>query len=387
MHIGKNVFDNIFNTVMDIKEKTKDNLNTWKDIKIICNQLELEVDNRRPNMMPKSVYTLTKEQKRRLCEWISHLKFPNGYASNLAHCIDMKQLRLHVMKSHDCHALMQKSILIAFREILPKPMWSALTDVSLLFQILSLTTLDIDKVQVLRLVSPVLYNLKNIFPPAFFDSIEHLIIHLPYEVRVGGPIQYSSSFITNKYSVIEFMHQHFWFGSIKMTFWWDCDDESCFGSSHVGRQVHGKDTFHLPIQHGQATLVGQRGWLQLQAYWASKDFQQESSKNKANQVTNPTASSIVSRKRGSSFIGIHKRKLSSIGHPKQMELFGRFYKKKEDGDLSEPRVMEVAEMFQKLLEDRQPQPMTEDHDAPAESEASMAMNGAANVVVCSRGQE
>ncbi|KAL2243616.1 UNVERIFIED_CONTAM: hypothetical protein Sindi_0479600, partial [Sesamum indicum] len=36
MHIEKNVFDNIFNTVMDIKETTKDTLNTWKDLKIIC---------------------------------------------------------------------------------------------------------------------------------------------------------------------------------------------------------------------------------------------------------------------------------------------------------------------------------------------------------------
>ncbi|KAL0361017.1 UNVERIFIED_CONTAM: hypothetical protein Sradi_3786200 [Sesamum radiatum] len=37
MHIEKNVFDDVFNTVMDIKEKTKDNLNARKDLKIICN--------------------------------------------------------------------------------------------------------------------------------------------------------------------------------------------------------------------------------------------------------------------------------------------------------------------------------------------------------------
>ncbi|KAL0433420.1 UNVERIFIED_CONTAM: hypothetical protein Slati_2676300 [Sesamum latifolium] len=33
-------------------------------------------------------------------------------------------------------------------------------------------------------------NLENIFPPVFFDSIEHLIVHLSYEARVGGPVQY-----------------------------------------------------------------------------------------------------------------------------------------------------------------------------------------------------
>ncbi|KAL0317437.1 UNVERIFIED_CONTAM: hypothetical protein Sangu_2158000 [Sesamum angustifolium] len=84
MHIEKNVFDNIFNTVMDIKEKTKDNINASRDLKIICNRPELELDKRRPNVMPKVVYTLENEQKRRVCEWIRALKFLDGYASNLA---------------------------------------------------------------------------------------------------------------------------------------------------------------------------------------------------------------------------------------------------------------------------------------------------------------
>ncbi|XP_039126954.1 uncharacterized protein LOC120263115 [Dioscorea cayenensis subsp. rotundata] len=35
-----------------------------------------------------------------------------------------------------------------------------------------------------------LCNLEKIFPPAFFDSMEHLVVHLPYEARIGGPVQY-----------------------------------------------------------------------------------------------------------------------------------------------------------------------------------------------------
>ncbi|KAL0284774.1 UNVERIFIED_CONTAM: hypothetical protein Sangu_2809900 [Sesamum angustifolium] len=146
MHIEKNVFDSIFNNVMDIKGKMKGNMNAWKDLKIICNRPELEVNERRPNVMPKVVYTLTKEQKRRIRELITYLKFPDGYASNLAYCDDMKELRLHDMKSHDCHVFMQKLIPIAFYEILPKPVWSTLTEVSLLIQILCSMTLDVNKV-------------------------------------------------------------------------------------------------------------------------------------------------------------------------------------------------------------------------------------------------
>ncbi|KAL0401572.1 UNVERIFIED_CONTAM: hypothetical protein Slati_4187100 [Sesamum latifolium] len=117
---------NIFNTVMDIKEKTKNNLNAQKDLKIICNRSELEVDERRSNVMLKAIYILINDQKRRICEWISHFKFPDGYASNLASCVDMKELRMHGMKSHNCHVFMQKFIPIAFRKMLSEHVWSAL---------------------------------------------------------------------------------------------------------------------------------------------------------------------------------------------------------------------------------------------------------------------
>ncbi|KAL0373220.1 UNVERIFIED_CONTAM: hypothetical protein Scaly_1003600, partial [Sesamum calycinum] len=103
MHIEKNVFDNIFNTVMDIEGKTKDNLNAHKDLKNICNGPELEVDERRPNATPKVAYTLTKEQKKKICEWVRGLRFPDGYSSNVARYVDIANLRLHGMKNHDCH--------------------------------------------------------------------------------------------------------------------------------------------------------------------------------------------------------------------------------------------------------------------------------------------
>ncbi|KAK4397515.1 hypothetical protein Sango_1588100 [Sesamum angolense] len=86
--------------------KTKDNMFARRDLKIICNRPELELDERRPNVMPKAVYTLGKEQKSRVCEWIRGLKFLNGYASNLACCVDVMELRMHGMKSHDCHVFM-----------------------------------------------------------------------------------------------------------------------------------------------------------------------------------------------------------------------------------------------------------------------------------------
>ncbi|KAK4390313.1 hypothetical protein Sango_2094600 [Sesamum angolense] len=127
-----------------------------------------------------------------MCEWIAHLKFSNGYASKLACYVDKKEVRIHGMKSHGCHVFMQKLIPTAFHEMLPKPVWSALIEVSLLFQILCSTMLDVNKVQELEVsVATILCNLEKIFPPAFFDSMEYLILHLLYEEHVGCPIQYT----------------------------------------------------------------------------------------------------------------------------------------------------------------------------------------------------
>ncbi|KAK4383670.1 hypothetical protein Sango_2723200 [Sesamum angolense] len=147
MHIEKNVFDNIFNTLMDRKGKMKSNLNAWKDLKIICNRPELELDERRSNAIPKVVYTLTKEPKMRICECIRGLKFFNGYASNTVRYVDMTKFRIHGMKCHNYHVFMQKLISIVFREMLSEHVWSALTGVSLLFQSICSTTLDVTKLE------------------------------------------------------------------------------------------------------------------------------------------------------------------------------------------------------------------------------------------------
>ncbi|KAL0428285.1 UNVERIFIED_CONTAM: hypothetical protein Slati_3003300 [Sesamum latifolium] len=176
---------------MDIKGKTNDNLTARWDLKSICNRSELELDERRPNVKPKAAYTLSNEHKRRVCEWIKGLQFPDGYVSNLARYVDMMELRMHGMKSHDCYVFMLKLIPIVFWEMLPEHVWSALTEVSLLFQSICSTTFDVHKLHELEnSVAIILCNLEKIFPPAFFNSMEHLIVHLPYEAYVGEPVQY-----------------------------------------------------------------------------------------------------------------------------------------------------------------------------------------------------
>jgi hypothetical protein len=69
--------------------------------------------------------------------------------------------------------------------------WLTLAELSFFYRQLCSKELEIEKVKKLEENIPVLVcKLEKIFPPSFFNPMQHLMIHLPYEARVGGPVQY-----------------------------------------------------------------------------------------------------------------------------------------------------------------------------------------------------
>ncbi|XP_073027690.1 uncharacterized protein [Primulina eburnea] len=190
MHIEKNVFENIFNTILNFPGRTKDNAKSREDLKEFCNRPELHRDDI-SNTYPKACYTLDKHSKVVLCNWLRNLKFSDGYASKMSRCVDMAKLKMFGMKSHDCHVFMQRLIPIAFKELLPHNVWQALTELSLFFKdITSRSIRCSDMVRMENDIPVILCKLERIFPPSFFDCMEHLPVHLAYEARIAGPVQY-----------------------------------------------------------------------------------------------------------------------------------------------------------------------------------------------------
>ncbi|KAH0660953.1 hypothetical protein KY289_029701 [Solanum tuberosum] len=108
----------------------------------------------------------------------------------MGRCVDMNKLKLFGMKSHDCHVFMQRLIPIAFRDLLPRNVWEPLTELSLFFKDLTSTSITEEHMRQLeRNIPLILTKLERIFPPSFWDSMEHLPIHLAYEARLAGPVQ------------------------------------------------------------------------------------------------------------------------------------------------------------------------------------------------------
>ncbi|XP_057774691.1 uncharacterized protein LOC130993686 [Salvia miltiorrhiza] len=190
MHIEKNVFDNVFNTVLNVKGKTKDTEKSREELNTFCKRKELKkVDGTRG--YPKACYTLDREEKKILLQWIKSLKFPDGYVSNISRCVDMNALKMHNMKSHDCHVFMQILLPVAFKELLPKNVWEAITELSFFFRELTSRNVAIYDMRILsEKIDVTLCKLERIFPPSLFDSMEHLPVHLADEARLAGPVQY-----------------------------------------------------------------------------------------------------------------------------------------------------------------------------------------------------
>jgi hypothetical protein len=173
MHIEKNVFENIFNIVMDVKGKTKDNINVRLDIALFCNRKNMElVWDGSWVAKPRASFMLEKNAQLLAYKWLKSLRFRDGHASNISRLVNTKECRLYGMKSHDCHVFMQTRIPLAYRDLLPKRICDALTEINHFFIDICFSKLNVDHIERLETnIIEILCKLEMIFPPSFFDSI------------------------------------------------------------------------------------------------------------------------------------------------------------------------------------------------------------------------
>ncbi|XP_045830958.1 uncharacterized protein LOC123922269 [Trifolium pratense] len=174
------------------RRKTKDNDNARRDIGLYCkrNELLLVETSNGKLLKPRANYTLSPEEAKSVCRWVKEVKMPDGYSSNLARCADVDHGRMRGMKSHDCHVFFQTLLPIAFSS-LPQHVLNPLIEISQFFKNLCSTTLrEADLIKMENDIPLILCKLERIFPPALFDSMEHVVVHLAYEARLGGPVQY-----------------------------------------------------------------------------------------------------------------------------------------------------------------------------------------------------
>ncbi|KAL5563419.1 hypothetical protein UlMin_033166 [Ulmus minor] len=153
MHIEKNVCDSLLGTLLADPHKSKDTDNARRDlVKLgIRHELHLFEDGNKL-MKPAADYTFSEANRRKFCRFIRSVKFPDGFASNMSKKVTHNDSRLLGLKSHDCHVIMQRLLPVGCRSLVTKNIWSTIVELS------------------------------------FFDIMIHLVLHLPEEAILGGPV-------------------------------------------------------------------------------------------------------------------------------------------------------------------------------------------------------
>lgn len=193
MHTENNVCGSIVRTLLDPEGKGKDSLTARLDLQELGIRKDLHPQplGNHKVYLPASCFTLDVKQKELFCKVLKDIKVPDGYCSNISRCVNLKQRTIYGLKSHDNHILMQQLLPIILRNLVPKNVLKPLIEVSSFFRLICAKVMRVEELDHLQdRIALTLCHLERIFPPAFFDIMVHLIIHLAEEAKIGGPPQY-----------------------------------------------------------------------------------------------------------------------------------------------------------------------------------------------------
>lgn len=194
MHIEKNVCDNLIGTLLDIESKSKDDWNARLDLVElgIRSKLQPDKDDEGNPYLPWAPFNMSREQKAILCSIIKKLMTPDGYASNISRCVNMKDCTITGLKSHDCHVLIEDILPIALRSCYPsKEVMTIVIELADFFKKLCSKVISIPELDELqKKIVLTLCDMEKTFLPSFFTIMVHLMVHLVDEVKLGGPVHY-----------------------------------------------------------------------------------------------------------------------------------------------------------------------------------------------------
>ena len=146
---------------------------------------------------------MSPDDREAFCQVLKDVKFLDGYASDMRRNVQVKEKKIIGLKSHDNHILLQHLLPIAVQNILPERVSAALIRVSNFFKKIYSPTIHISDMQKLEAkIAETLSVLETIFLPSFFDIMVHLMVHLPAQARLAGPVHYRSMWAVERYQTI-----------------------------------------------------------------------------------------------------------------------------------------------------------------------------------------
>ncbi|XP_074369055.1 uncharacterized protein LOC141709057 [Apium graveolens] len=202
MHIEKNICDKILGTLLNIGGKIKDHLNARQDLEEMGIRKDLhpvKCDDKHVEIRASS-FDMTKKEKEIFCSVLMNAKLPYRSASNISRCVQMKERKVSGYKSHDAHFILQFLLQFAVVKTLKPEVAIPLMRLGAFFRGICGKVIELEDVEKLQKeIIEILCELEMIFPPAFFDIMVHLPIHLCKEIEFGGPVHLRWMFGIERY--------------------------------------------------------------------------------------------------------------------------------------------------------------------------------------------
>jgi hypothetical protein len=189
MHIEKNVIVSLIRTLSNAKGTKSDSLAVRQ---------ELEARNMMPTLHPKNTNQVDKDgnpiyKYAKPAPWVwspaefqivldifKNVRAPSNYGSSLSYKIGVK--KMVGFKTHDWHNVLHDLLPIAIRGTVYR--------LSSFFKKLCAKQVKVDDIILLDQEAAELYCFMEMnLPPSFFDIQPHLIVHLPKEVLMAGPVR------------------------------------------------------------------------------------------------------------------------------------------------------------------------------------------------------
>jgi hypothetical protein len=95
MHTEKNITEALFATLMDIPDKSKDNVKARLDLAMMCVRPKQVMKPPAPGKKWRRTlvdFILKKDQRKEVLQWIQMLMFPDGHAANLSRGVNLSTM-------------------------------------------------------------------------------------------------------------------------------------------------------------------------------------------------------------------------------------------------------------------------------------------------------
>ena len=186
MHIEKNIAESVLKYLFG----DKDSLDSRRDLQEMGVRRDLWL-RRRPNRQafwkPQAPYVFSEAEKKIFIDEVSAIRTPTGYGSALGK--HLRKTKFLGLKSHDYHCLIQQIIPVVSRTLLQPLQRTTLIRLGKSFNRICARVIDKSEIAALRLyVVETICILEVCFPPAFFDIMEHSLVHLVDELELCGPV-------------------------------------------------------------------------------------------------------------------------------------------------------------------------------------------------------